>query len=157
MYWEEKPLLTITSLSLVSNKEIIYVKEKINLYKSSNLYKAPISDKIGILTGFETITTEENCGGFCDVSKKQIAIVEKDEGTILHECMHAFQFDMGLFDKLQPIFSDQLKLEQHCNTLARIMHFELHKTDSIVFNSYFNEEDKIWLKKWYNGFFEEDI
>lgn len=157
MFWEEKPLLTSTSLELVSLKEIFYIKDKINLYRDSNLFNASKYEKIGILTGFEAVSTDKDCGGYCNVKKKEIAIIDDDEGTILHECVHAFQNDMGLFDKLQPVFSDQLKLEQHCNTLSRLMHLELHKKDSIVFNSYFSRKDLVWLKNWYNGFFQEDL
>lgn len=156
-FWEEKKILTAPSMSLISNNELIYINEKISLYRSKKLFDAPIAEKIGVLTGFNTVDTNNNCGGYCNVNTKEIAIVDKEEAIILHECVHAFQYDLGLFDKLSMVFSDQFKLEQHCNSLAKFMYIELHRKDSDIFKSYFNKEDLDWLKNWYDGYFEIDI
>lgn len=132
-----------------------YLDDKIIIY--NKIKSADLNEKIGILTGYELIKSFDSCGGFCDTYNKEIAIIEVSEPVLLHEICHAFQSDMGIYNKSN-LISQEIKFEQQCESMARYMHQKINKNPGLnLFTSYFKKQDIDFLKNWYHGYLEVDI
>lgn len=144
-----------TSIHIIPKPAITYLDEKIKIYRK--LQNSDLSEKIGVLSGYELVNCDEFIGGYCDYYNKEIAIIEKTEPIILHELCHAFQIDMGILNESN-LLSNELKFEQQCESMARYMYEKLYKTSGKnIFTAYFKEQDIVFLKKWYKGYREVDI
>lgn len=140
------------------------VEHKINEFKRHNLFTATPIEKIGILTGYDTIITDEDCGGYCDSKNMVIALKEQTSyKTIFHEIAHAIQNEVGVFIKMDnALLSHHLKYEweaesvafKFCNSLLR------SKQNHRDFKAYFSIQDIQFLKNWYKnypGYADDDI
>lgn len=159
MILRDNKILCRPSLVLIDKNCNDLIDEKIKVFHKQKLISAPIDEKIGVMTGYNTISTDENCGGFCSPWTKQIAVVEESDRVVLHEICHALQADMGYFDNFSDMLvSDVLKLEQQCETMARSMFEKIYKTSGDqIFTAYFKKEDILFLKEWWSGYADDDL
>lgn len=155
---ENNPIISRPSLVLIPNKVISYLDDKVNQYKKLKLNSTNYIEKIGVLTGFETVETNIECGGYCDIRNKEIALVEFSDRVFFHEISHAFQMDLGFFDNKEILISHSLKLEQQCESMAKYLYEKIYNlSGDKIFNSYFCKGHIIWLSNWYGDFRENDI
>lgn len=156
----EYKLYSSVSNELLIPKLVLLVDEKISIFKSNNLYDANYSEIIGILTGYNLIDTNLNCGGFCNYIKKEIAIVDQCLKTLFHEVGHTIQAEIEMFEKESGLLSEQVYIEQQCETIAFYMYnliFTKNQIQSSEFDSYFTREDVRWLADWYGNSIENDF
>jgi hypothetical protein len=148
----DNPIVGSPSLQLLTPRITSYLDDKAKIWVKSGLSSASIPEQIGLMSGYKTITTDLNCGGYCDLWNKQIAIVEPKIQVVLHELSHTFQVDLGEYEKLSNLFSDQLKLEQQCETMAKYMYQRItSKPGDELFTAYFDKDSLDFLRNWYKG------
>lgn len=152
---KETPILKAPHIMLLNDGIIYYLDKKLIQFRKEKLFTASTPEIIVTLTGYETIRTEENCGGFADIWNKRIAIVDNTAGVILHEMSHAFQADMGIFDKSEDynnlVISKFFKAEQQCETMARYMFKKLYGYNNTDYLPYFSQKSLDFLIDWYKG------
>lgn len=125
---------------------------------------ADLHNLIGELSGCELIETDEYCGGYCDYLNKEIAInydenlTDKLIPTALHEICHLLQANVGVFDSSGDLISDEIKIEQQCETMAYILHSKLFNNfDKKIFDAYFEKSDVEFLIDWYGDYRQNDL
>ena len=123
---ENNPIILKPSLILIPNKMATYLDDKVKSYKKLNLNSANYQERIGVLTGFETIKTDVDCGGYCDIWNKKIALADFSDKVFLHEISHAFQMDLGYFDNKETLISQSIKSEQQCESMARYLYEKIN-------------------------------
>jgi Zn-dependent peptidase ImmA (M78 family) len=134
----------------------------LNIIKQNKVDLSNHADFIGYTIDFNLVSVSpEKCGGYFDSLNKEVAICEnsnKPLATICHELGHAIQDRLGLFN-YKETFSYQVKLEQQAETIAYNLYSALidKDVDHKKFDAYFKEQDIIWLSKYYNGFYEQDL
>lgn len=151
---QDNKIIYQPSLIVIPNKAIDYLNSKAELFIKSKLTTANHKEQIGALTGYNTITTDKDCGGYCDLWNNEIAINENSNNihTILHECSHAFQADLGIWEKLTPLISEYFKAEQQCESMAAYLYERIYNKSSIgIFNSYMDNDSLLFLQDWYKG------
>lgn len=153
----EFKLYAAPSMKLVTISLLQLANEAIDRFIKLNLYDADISDIIGELSGYEFITTEKECGGFCNGWEKQIAIVNYDMPTLLHELSHTFQFKDDVYSNEPVILSWYAHTEQQCESIAKYMFTTLYPNAHHNFDSYFKKDDILFLKDWYGDYAQDDI
>jgi hypothetical protein len=148
--FQDIPIINQPSLLLVPAYVQKYIDEKSKLI--INKGSANTAEKIGILTGYDTIITPKNCGGYCDRWNREIAINFNELPVILHEVCHVLQSDLGIWDKTQPLLSDFFKFEQQCESMAMAMYKNITgEWSPDLFNSYFDRHSLDFLRDWYEG------
>lgn len=151
---QDNKIIYSPSLLVIPPRLITYLDNKAELFIKKKLSSANHKEQIGLLTGYNTISTNANCGGYCDLWKKEIAINDNSNciHTILHECSHAFQADFGIWEKLNPLISDYFKAEQQCESMAAYIYEKIYKKPSIgLFNAYMDNDSLLFLQNWYKG------
>lgn len=139
--------------SLISNEIKRLLNSKIELFHDKLKIDAPFIDIVGYLTDYKLITTTWNCGGYCSNSEKIIAYKSGGLRTIYHEVSHAFQAELGLFDKLTNILSEDIFIEQQCETMAYYLYNSIHKPlPAKYFNAYFDIDSVKFLADWYGDY-----
>lgn len=127
--------------------------------------KDPSIDEILEYFGVTLIDTDKHCGGYCDYTNKIIAMnvdTEVDsftfKSTLTHELSHIIQVNSGDIILLEDgvLLSDKFRLEQQCEAIS-------YKLMPILFNltykmeSYNNIESVLFLKNWYDKWFQNDL
>jgi len=156
---KDNPIVHKASLQLLTPRIITYLDDKANLWIKNNLNSANVHERIGIMSGYNTISTNLKCGGYCDMWNKEIAIKEDYIQVVLHELSHSFQADLGITETLRNLLSDHLKEEQQCETMAKYLYQKIHhKTGDRIFTAYMDNHSLDFLRDWYKGsFIELDI
>jgi hypothetical protein len=146
---------------IINSKIKKFINEKIKVFYNKKLhYNAPYIDIIGYLCDYNLIITDKNCGGYCDINNKIIGYKNGGLGTIFHEISHTFQKELGFFEKKQNIISEDIFIEQQCETMAYYLYNGIFKYKQITcknFNSYFEIEDIKFLIDWYGDEKENDM
>lgn len=135
------------------------VRDTVSVVTLRKLTKAPICDVVGYTTGYETIQTQKNCGGYCDSKNMIIAFNGKPNmHTVFHEIAHALQAKDERFCKADRLLSVELNIEWQAETIAYMLYSRLLNRDVSheLFNSYFNKEHVLFLKNWYKGWVDYD-
>jgi hypothetical protein len=147
---KDNPILNAPSLILLDTNIQKYLDAKAQLWVKSGLSKANTAEQIGVMSGYDLIETTKNCGGYCAMGNKEIAIVEFKIEVVLHELCHAFQSDMNYWHKLEYTLSDLFKGEQQCESMAKYLYQKIyHKTGDDLFTAYFDKKSLDFLRNWY--------
>lgn len=163
---------------LITKQLNTLVEDKIKLFKDRNLKTAPFAEQVGVMTGFKYITTEENCGGYCNHRSRVIALNKSNWGrgevrknavglpynqalweqkVIFHEIGHAIQAEAEVFVKEKRLISWKLGMEWQCEGIAYKLFTECFgKVDHRYFSSYFTNEDVDFLKDWHGSLVQDD-
>lgn len=130
-----------------------------------DVMRAPLAEIVGRMTQCELISlANTNCGGYYNADKKLIGIkaeiIKRDDISVMnHEICHYLQSCLGI-GILQKTISQEIRVEQQCNTMATILHKEMFPQTVInykAYNTYFKKEDHVFLLNWYEGWVEDDM
>lgn len=134
------------------------VNEKARIFKKKLSHAASIHDIVGELTGYEVISTEKDCGGYCDIYNKEIAINEPF--AMFHEISHYIQAELCILEPSEKVMSKNILMEQQAETIAYYLYNATHPGKPLgadKFNAYTTREDFDFLRKWYDGYYEDDL
>lgn len=142
------------------------IKEVESKIKKSRIYGSEnMPEVVGVLTGWETVSNNLECGGFAQPGLQLIGFTPSDNlvwdrSVICHEIGHAIQAEAGLLIKKEKVISQKLFEEHQANHIGKILHGLLYpglEVNPAYFQTYTSDYDKKWLFNWYGGYYEDDI
>lgn len=142
-----------------------YCDEKINVFRGAKMWDAPKSEIVGVLTGYELIKTQKDCGGYCDYQNGIIAINNKwwetfTIGTMFHEIAHSFKADLEAYRDENRLLSAMLLDEIETDVVSKYMLDRLYPgaiPDDDVLNYKWSEKDAKFLLDWYGDWAWDDL
>jgi Zn-dependent peptidase ImmA (M78 family) len=152
------------SFKLITPELKLLMDAKVLLFERKLSLDAPLTEIVGVMTGYELIETTGYHSGYCDYEGQKIALHKTNNrgliNTIFHEMGHALQAEVGIFDKMSKLLSAELHMEQQCESIAFYLQHKCLKRNAIEakeFDSYFNDWDIEYLREYYKGWVDDDL
>lgn len=150
---------------ILNQKLIAYCDEKIQLFRNQKMWDAPKTEIVGVLTGYDLIATNKDCGGYHNVHTKEIALGPYDDpefqlSVLFHEMGHAFNYQLEKYEKDQWLLSWKLKDEIETDFISKYMLDNLYPKlvpDSKIITYQWSKSDAMFLKEWYGDWIQNDL
>lgn len=156
-------IYTSVSLELITPKVESFIDGYVKKWHKKNLAQADLPSMLGELTGYNLVSTDSYCGGFCDYTKKEIALNEKYSlpySTTFHEIGHAIQAELERFEVRQYVISEDLYDEWQAESIAWQLYnrcFPDKQQDASKFTAYMDKDGWRFLIDWYGQWRQNDM
>jgi hypothetical protein len=118
---------------------------------------APYAEIVGVLSGYNLISTDKDCSGYCNTYDKEIAYSDGGVLVLYHELTHVVQSDLGYYEN-QKSLANGIRLEHEAESAAEYMLSRLHPgMKNIYLPSYYDIGGVEFYKDWFNGWLEDDL